>query len=106
MSSFVCFLHLPSDNGQTAGRSHPAASRLQGDVFRGRPLLDVQDSHSSLPDRCYHIPGLPARHSPRSPFRPPGFTGRFLRDPPSVCVHLDHVQRSGHTETERLGANL
>lgn len=103
--SYSC-LHFPSDNGQTARCTHPASTRLQGDVFHGRSLLDVQDSNSSLSNRCYHLPGLPARHSPRNTLRLSGFPGRFLRDPTFACLHLHHVQRGGHAETKWLDDNL
>lgn len=97
------FSHL-SVHGQAAGCAHPTSPCLQGDVFCGWPLLDVQDSNSSLPSWRSNVPGLTARHPPRSTFRSPGVHGRFLCNPTPLCVHLYHVQRGGHTETERLGA--
>ncbi|XP_049909626.1 E3 ubiquitin-protein ligase RNF170 isoform X2 [Epinephelus moara] len=50
--------------GQAARCAHPASSCLQGDVLCGWPLLDVQDSNSSLPSGSTHLPGLAARHPP------------------------------------------
>lgn len=99
------YLSLKVD-GQAARRSHPASSRLQGDVFSGRALLDVQNSDSPLSCRCSYLPGLTARHPPRSALRPSGFHGRLLCNPPSVCVHLNHVQRGGHSKTERIGDHM
>lgn len=95
----------PPVDGETTRRAHAAPTRFQGDVFRGRPVLDVQDSNPPLPGRRGHLPGLAPRHHPRGAVRPAGLHGRLLCDPPPLCVHLHHVPRGGDTETEQLGAH-
>lgn len=105
---FVCFTHLlslllsPPVDGPAARCSNAAASRLQGDVLHGWPVLDVSDPDPAVPGGCAGLPGVTSGHPSWGSLWPAGLHGRLLCDPAAPHLHLHHVQGGGDTKTQRL----